>query len=208
MAIGLAIVEMSENITVRYIEANIFPTRLCAAEARGKPAIVSPPRKTYHRDACGSSPTRPTTACSGPTSGRKPARQPHSQDTALVRAVEDTAPELVTRIEEERVRAEIAHQKWLAEKEARDRAEDKKRIEQSKADSAAQLDKVIEHWTRAMSIRRFFDAVETQLADLPEKRCADCKTTPRKRPCPIGRAGSYRGAPYLANPWRNLHTAL
>ncbi len=51
---------------------------------------------------------------------------------ALVRAVEDTAPELVTRIEEERVRAEIAHQKWLAEKEARDRAEDKKRIEQSR----------------------------------------------------------------------------
>ncbi|MGO7251844.1 hypothetical protein ACCS63_36535, partial [Rhizobium brockwellii] len=59
------------------------------------------------------------------------------------------------------------HKKWLADMEARDRAEDKKRIEQSKVDSAAQLDKVIEHWTRAMSIRHFFDAVETQLSDLP-----------------------------------------
>jgi hypothetical protein len=75
----------------------------------------------------------------------------------------------VARIEAARLRAEIAHKKWLAELEARDRAEDKKRIEQSKVDSASQLDKVIEHWTRAMSIRRFFDAVETQLADLLER---------------------------------------
>lgn len=169
VAIGLAIVEMSENITVRYIEGEYIPER----------DYVPPKRGETHYSF---------TTTEDISSGRLRlvAYSPyHSvfwsnqwQETgsatliakipALVRAVEDMAPELVTRIEEERVRAEIAHKKWLAEKEARDRAEDKKRIEQSKVDSAAQLDKVIEHWTRAISIRRFFDAVETQLARLSE----------------------------------------
>jgi hypothetical protein len=42
------------------------------------------------------------------------------------------------------------------------------RIRQSRLDSVAQLDKAIEHWERAMNIQRFFDAVESQLLDLPE----------------------------------------
>ncbi len=169
VAIGLAIVEMSENVAVRYIDGGYIPER-----------DYVPPRRGENRYSFTTTKDMPSGRL------RLIAYSPyHSvfwtnqwQETgsasltakipALVRAVEDMAPQLVTRIEDARLRAEIAHQKWLAEKEARDRAEDKKRIEQSKVNSAAQLDKVIEHWTRAMSIRRFFDAVETQLADLPE----------------------------------------
>lgn len=178
VAIGLAIVEMSENVAVRYIDGGYIPERDYVPPRRGETRYSFTTTKDmpsgrlrliayspYHSvfwtnqwQETGSASLTPTIP-------------------ALVHAVEDMAPQLVTRIEEARLRAEIAHQKWLAEKEARDRAEDKKRIEQSKVDSAAQLDKVIEHWTRAMSIRRFFDAVETQLAGLPE---SDAQTAKRR----------------------------
>lgn len=169
VAIGLAIVEMSENITVRYIDGEYIPERDYVPPKRGETRYSFTTTEDIPSGRLRLVAYSPyhsvfwTNQWQETGSASLLAKIP-----ALVRAVEDMAPELVTRIEEELVRTEIAHQKWLAEKEVRDRAEDKKRIEQSKADSAAQLDKVIEHWTRAMSIRRFFDAVGTQLADLPE----------------------------------------
>ncbi|OWK30410.1 hypothetical protein SPDO_20960 [Sphingomonas dokdonensis] len=169
VAIGLAIVEMSENIAVRYIGGEYIPER-----------DYVPPEAGEIRDSFISIKDIPSGRL------RLIAYSPYhsvfwtnqwpeigstslaSKIPGLIRAVEDMATELVTRIEEARLRAEIAHKKLLADMEARGRAEDKKRIEQSETDSAAQLEKVIEHWNRAMSIRRFFDAVEAQLAGLPE----------------------------------------
>lgn len=169
VAIGLAIVEMSENVAVRYIDGGYIPERDYVPPRRGETRYSFTTTKDMPSGRLRLIAYSPyhsvfwTNQWQETGSASLTAKIP-----ALVRAIEEMAPQLVTRIEEARLRAEIAHQKWLAEKEARDRAEDKKRIEQSKVDSAAQLDKVIEHWTRAMSIRRFFDAVETQLADLPE----------------------------------------
>ena len=169
VAIGLAIVEMSENITVRYIDGGYIPERDYVAPKRGENRYSFTTTKDMPSGRLRLIAYSPyhnvfwTNQWQEAGSASLASKIP-----GLVRAVEDMAPELVTRIEAARLRAEIAHKKWLAEMEARDRAEDKKRIEQSKVDSAAQLDKVIEHWTRAMSIRRFFDAVETQLAGLLE----------------------------------------
>lgn len=169
VAIGLAIVEMSENVAVRYINGGYIPERDYVPPRRGETRYSFTTTKDMPSGRLRLIAYSPyhsvfwTNQWQETGSASLTAKIP-----ALVRAIEDMAPQLVTRIEEARLRAEIAHQKWLADMEARDRSEDKKRIEQSKVDSAAQLDKVIEHWTRAMSIRHFFDAVETQLAGLPQ----------------------------------------
>ncbi len=169
VAIGLAIVEMSENIAMRYIDGEYIPDRDYVPPERGETrdsfiTIKDVPSGRLRLIAY--SPYHSVFWTNQwPVIGSSSLA---SKITGLIRAVEDMALELVTRIEEARLRAEIAHKKLLADMEARDRAEDRKRIEQSKADSAAQFEKVIEHWNREMSIRRFFDAAETQLAGLPE----------------------------------------
>lgn len=176
VAIGLAIVEMSENIAVRYINGGYIPERDYVPPRRGENSYSFTTTKDMPSGRLRLIAYSPYHSVFWANQWQETGSASlTAKIPALVRAVEDMAPQLVTRIEDARLRAEIAHQKWLAEKEARDRAEDKKRIEQSKADSAAQLDKVIEHWTRAMSIRRFFDAVETQLAGLPESDAQTAK---------------------------------
>lgn len=169
VAIGLAIVEMSENIAVRYIDGGYIPERDYVPPRRGETRYSFTTKKDVPSGRLRLIAYSPYHSVFW-TNQWQETRSAGlaSKIPALVRDVEDMAPELVIRIEEARLRAEIAHKKWLADMEARDRSEDKKRIEQSKIDSAAHLNNVIEQWNRAMSIRHFFDAVETQLAGLPE----------------------------------------
>jgi hypothetical protein len=167
VAIGLAVVETSENIAVRYVGGTYIPERDYVAPKRGETRYTFSTTKDVPSGRLrlvAYSPYRSvfwTNQWQETGSASLAVKIP-----ALIQAVEGMASELVTRIEEARVRAEVAHRKWLADVEARERAEDRKRIEQSKLDSAEQLEKVIEHWNRAMGIRRFFDAVEAQLIGL------------------------------------------
>lgn len=167
VAIGLAVVEMSENIAVRYVGGVYIPERDYVPPKRGETRYSFTTTKDVPSGRLRLVAYSPygsvfwTNQWQGTGSASLSSKIP-----ALIRAIEDMAPELVTRIEEARVRAEVAHKKWLADVEARERAEDRKRIEQSKLNSAEQLDKAIGHWTKAMSIRRFFDAVEAQLLGL------------------------------------------
>ena len=169
VAIGLAIVEMSENIAMRYIDGGYIPERDYVPPRRGENRYSFTTTKDIPSGRLRLIAYSPCHSVFWTNQWQETGSASlASKIPGLVRAVEDMARELVTRIEDARLRAEMAHKTWLADMEARDRAEDKKRIEQSKVDSAARLDKVIEHWSRAMGIRRFFDAVEAQLGGLPE----------------------------------------
>jgi hypothetical protein len=91
-----------------------------------------------------------------------------SQIKTIVEAIEAVAPGLVAKLEEIDRQTEIEHQKRLAEQERWRREDDGRRVEQSIADSKAELRQIIERWSDVMSVARFLAGVEQQANDLLE----------------------------------------
>jgi len=169
VAIGLAIVEMSEQVLLRYVHGKYI-----------READYVPPKRYGHDYSW-------TTTRELPSGRfRVVAYSPYSRvDWALdwqetrrsslrsairdiVKAIEDAAPELVARLEEADRRAEIAHQEWLAAQERRRREEDRQQIEKSIQDSKTHLAEVIQQWANVMSVEQFFAGVERRAAELPD----------------------------------------
>lgn len=170
VAIGLSIVEMSENITLRYVNGKYI-----------RESEYIPPRSRYHVDRSWTTtrdfPSRRMRIIAYSPYGRVSwstqwqetrSASLRGQIRAIVEAIEAAAPDLVVKLEEADRQAEIRHQQWLAEEDRRRREEDRRRVEQSIADSKAQLQQVIERWSNVMSIERFLAGVEQQADDLSE----------------------------------------
>ncbi|MFO0996642.1 MAG: hypothetical protein U1F33_08145 [Alphaproteobacteria bacterium] len=171
VAIGLAIVEMSEEVLLRYVrgqyirEADYIPPRPSRHYAdhtwtttrelpSGRFRLVA--YSPYHRVSW-SIDWQETKK----TSLRSPVK-------SIVKAVEDAAVDLVAKLEEADRKAEIARQEWLAAEEKRRREEDRCRVEQSIRDSREHLGQVIQQWSNVMSVERFLAGVEQRAAELPE----------------------------------------
>jgi hypothetical protein len=170
VSIGLSIIEMSENVTLRYLNGKYI-----------RENEYAPPRSRYHVD-------HSWTTTRDLPSGRMRifAYSPYGrvswsaqwqeaksaslrgQIKTIVEAIEAMAPDLVAKLEEADRQAEIRHRQWLAEEDRRQREQDRKRVEQSIADSKTELRQVIERWSDVMSIERFLSGVERQANDLPE----------------------------------------
>ncbi len=89
-----------------------------------------------------------------------------SRIKSIVRTVETEAVALVGKLEEAERQAEIRRQEWLVQQERRRREEDRQRVEKSIEESRAKLGQVIERWSRATSVERFFAGVEERAAGL------------------------------------------
>ncbi|MGQ0589422.1 MAG: hypothetical protein ACT4N8_07815 [Sphingosinicella sp.] len=170
VAIGLSIVEMSENVTLRYTNGGYI-----------RESEYVPPRGRYNVD-------RSWTTTRDLPSGRMRivAYSPYwqvdwssqwqesrsaslrGQIRTTVEAIEAAAPELVAKLDEADRQAKIRHQQWLIEEEHRRREEDRRRIERSIADSKTELRQVIERWSNVMSVERFLVGVEQRADDLSE----------------------------------------
>jgi hypothetical protein len=173
VAIGLAIVEMSEEVVLRYVRGKYI-----------RDADYKPPKASrYYVDHSW------TTTRDLPSGRlRLVAYSPYGrvswsaewQETkaaslttklaAIVKAVESSAGDLVEKLEEAERQAEIRHQKWLADEERRHREEDRRKVGQSVKDSQAQLGQIIQDWTNVMNVERFLAGVEEGLAGLPDGR--------------------------------------
>ena len=170
VAIGLAIVEVSENVTLRY--------------ANGKYVRESeyvPPRGRYHVDHSWTTTRdlpsgRMRIVAFSPYGGVSWSQQwqetnstsLRGQIRSIVETIEAAAPDLVAKLEEAERQAEVRRQQWLEEEERRRREEDRRRVEQSIADSKSELRQVIERWSDVMSIERFLGGVEQRADVLPE----------------------------------------
>ncbi|KAA0675822.1 hypothetical protein [Roseomonas genomospecies 6] len=171
VAIGLAILEMSESVLLRYVhgtyirEADYIPPRPSRHAAdhtwtttrdlpSGRLRLVA--YSPYGRVAW-STDWQETTQASL-----------HPALPAMVTSIEDAAVHLVERLEEADRRAEIAHREWLAAEEKRRRAEDRRRVEQSVRESQEHLTEIIRQWSHVMSVEQFLAGVEARAADLPE----------------------------------------
>lgn len=173
VAIGLSIIEMSEEVTMRYVNGEYIRDS----------DHVAPKQSRYFADRTW------TTTQEQPT-GRirllafSPYRrvgwvseweerregQLASQIKSIVRSLEVAATELVQKIEEAERQAEIAHQKWLIEEDQRRRTEDKRHIAKSFEESRAELEGIIEKWGEIVRIEEFLMSAEERLTQLPEDK--------------------------------------
>ena len=170
VAIGLSIIEMSEHVTLRYVNGKYI-----------RESEYVPPRSRNHvnhswtttRDLPSG---RMRIVAYSPYGGVSWSAQWQEAKSAslrgqiktIVEAIEAMARDLVAKLEEADRQAEIRHRQWLADEERRRREEDRKRVEQSITDSKTELRQVIERWSDVMSIERFLAGVEQRANGLSE----------------------------------------
>ena len=171
VAIGLAIVEMSEEVLLRYVRGKYI-----------READYIPPRPSRHFVEHTWTATRelpsgrlrlvaysPYRRVSWSTEWQETKKTSlRSSIGTIVKSFEDAIPDLAAKQEEADRQAEIARQEWLAAEERRRRDEDRRRVQQSIQDSREHLDKVIQQWSNVMRIERFLASVEQRADDLPE----------------------------------------
>lgn len=170
VAIGLAIVEMSEEVRLRYVggryirDSDYVPpkpylrhldhtwtTTRELPSGRLRLVAYSP----YYRVDWSSDWQETKT-----TSLRSAVK-------SIVKSVADAAVDLVAKLEEADRTAEIARQERLVAEEKRRREEDRRRVEQSFRDSREHLGQVIQQWSNVMNVERFLAGVEQRAAELP-----------------------------------------
>lgn len=86
---------------------------------------------------------------------------------AIVKAIETGAADLVEKLKEAERRAEIARLERLAEEERRRREEDRRKVDQSIKDSRSHLSQIIQAWSDIMNVERFLQEVQDHAEALP-----------------------------------------
>jgi hypothetical protein len=172
VAIGLAVIEMSEDVLMRYVGNGKY--------IRDSEYV---PRKASRRDVDHSWTTTqevptgrlrlvaysPYWRVSSMTSWQETKGTTLTRELgAIVKAIERAAVELVEQLKEADRQAERARLQRLAEEDKRRREEDLRQIQQSAKDSQAHLHQIIRDWADAANIERFFQGVFDRAADLPE----------------------------------------
>ena len=85
----------------------------------------------------------------------------------IVKCIETAAIELVEKLIDADRRAEIARLQRLAEEEQRRQEEDRRRVQQSIKDSHAHLGQIIQAWSDVMNVERFLQGVQDRASNLP-----------------------------------------
>lgn len=171
VAIGLALVEMSEVVLLRYVRGKYIrdadyippkPSRLAAdhtwATTRALPSgrlrlvAYSPDNRVNW-----STDWQETTKVSL-----------RAAIKSIIASIEYAAADLVRKLEDADRKAEIARQEWLAAEERRKKEEDRRQVEQSIRESREHLGQVIQQWSSALSVEMFLEGVENRAAALLE----------------------------------------
>jgi hypothetical protein len=173
VAFGLAIIEMSESVQLRYVNGKYI------RESDYKPAKAaarySDHSWTTTRDIpCG----RLRLLVYAPYRGvswstlfqETEATELTKQIPEIVKSIESSTEVLVERVKEAEQEAEIRRQEWEAQRERWRQEEDRRRVAESIEESRDQLDQVIQEWARAVSLEQFFKRVESHAEGLPEDR--------------------------------------
>lgn len=171
IAIGLSVIEMSEEILLRYVrgkyirDADYAPTKSSRHDAdhtwttsrnipSGRLRLVA--YSPYGRVHWSNDWNETKTASLS------------SLVKTIVKHLEEAVTELVAKLDEAERKAEIDRQEWRAAEERRRREEDTRRTEQSIKESKEQLAQIIQKWGHVMDIERFLTGVEQRAAELPE----------------------------------------
>ncbi len=171
LAFGLAIVEMTESVAMRYVKGKYIR----------ESDYVSPKASSRHVDHTWTTSRdlpsgrlrllvySPYSGVSWSTSFQESkARSLTSDIPQIVKAVENATATVAEQLREAERQAELWRQERLAEEERRRQEEDRRRAAQSIKDSRDQLEQVIQSWAKVVSLEQFFQGVEDRALSLPE----------------------------------------
>jgi hypothetical protein len=170
VAIGLALVEMSESVLMRYVRGKYI-----------RDSDYIPPKPSRHFVDHTWTTTQdvpsgrfrlvayaPYYHVSWSTHWQETARASLTQQLqAIVKAMKGIAGDLAERVAEADRQSELARRAMLAEEERRRRAEDQRRIHASNKESHEHLDQIIQAWAQVMNLERFFQGVQEHATSLP-----------------------------------------
>ena len=170
VAIGLALIEMSESVLMRYVKGKYI-----------RDADYVPPKASRYHDDHTWTTTRELpsgrfrlVAYSPYWQASWSANWQETKNSALsreipkiVKTIEDGASELVKLLEEAARQAEIDRIKRMEEAERRRQEEDKRRIQQSIKESKSHLGEIIQSWGGVITVEHFLENVEGRAKLLP-----------------------------------------
>jgi hypothetical protein len=171
VAFGLAVIEMSESIVLRYVNGKYI------RESDYKPAKAPSRHSDYSWTTTKDIPCgRLRLVVYAPYGGvdwslafqETEARTLTKDIPEIVKSIESSTEVVVEKVEEAQREAEIRRREWEAEQEKRRQEEDRRRIAQSMKESRDELDEVMQEWARVTSVEQFFKRVENHARDLPE----------------------------------------
>jgi len=172
VAFGLAIIEMSESLVLRYVNGKYI------RESDYKPAETASRHGDYSWTTTKDIPCgRLRLVVYAPYSGvswslvfqETEARALTKDIQEIVKSIESSTEALVERVKDAEREAEIRRQEWEAQQKRWRQEEDRRRVAESIQESRDQLDQVIQEWARIVSLEQFFERVENRARDLPEE---------------------------------------
>jgi len=170
VAFGLAVIEMTESVEMRYVNGKYIR----------ESEYVPPKNKRYHDHTWTSTRDLPSgrlrlivyapyRSVSWSTSFQEKKARSLKQDIPqIVKSIETEVASIIEKLQEADRQAEIRRLERLAEEERRRQEEDRRRESQSIKDSHDQLEQVIQAWSNVVSVEQFFQGVEDRAQTLPE----------------------------------------
>lgn len=170
VAIGLAVVEMSEEVLMRHVNGKYI-----------RDAEYVPPKASrYHVDhtwtttkemPCGRLRLiaySPYGSVSWSTNWQETKTTSLTREIpAIVKAIKIAANDLIEKLKEAERQAGIRRLEWEAAAERHRQEEDHRRVQQSIQDSQDQLRQIIQAWGNVMNVERFLQGVQERASDLP-----------------------------------------
>ncbi|MEY6432964.1 hypothetical protein ABC977_11155 [Thioalkalicoccus limnaeus] len=189
VAISLTVIEMSETAEARYVNGEYVQLTDYVSKRRGRYAQDS--GWTSTRDF----PTgrlclqaySPYPRADWTQQWREtPSRDLSGRIPAIVRELEKATVEIARLVEERERHAEIARQRWEAQREQWRREEEARRAAKAQKDSKEELLQVIDTWAEAKRLGAFFADAERRAQDLPDEQRERTKERLRRARALIG----------------------
>lgn len=169
VAIGLVVVEMSEEVEVRYVDGKYIREKDYVPSKRRSYTFDHSwttnkdfPTGRLRLQAYSPYPRADWSKCWEETKSRDLG----SRTKAIVKELEAAAVDIARMVEEGERKAELERQRRAAEQEQWRREEAKRRAAQARKDSTADLLQIISGWAEANRIEQFFRDAERRAADL------------------------------------------
>jgi hypothetical protein len=173
VAFGLAVIEMSESVVLRYVNGKYI-----------RKSDYKPPKTSARYVDHGWTTTKdipggrlrlvvyaPYPGVSWSISFQESRDRMLTTDIPkIVKSIKNSTEVLVAKVKEQERQAELRRQQWAAQQEQWRQEEDRRRVAESIKESREQLAKAIADWARVVSLEQFFSGVESRAQDLPEEQ--------------------------------------
>jgi hypothetical protein len=173
VAFGLAVIEMSEAVVLRYVNGKYIREADCKPP-KTSARYVDHSWTTTKDISCGRLRLvvyAPYPGVSWSMSFQESKDRTLTADISkMVKSIENSTEVVVEKVKEEERQAELRRQEWEAQQERWRQEEDRRRVAESIKESREQLATVIEDWARVVSLEQFFSGVQNRAQDLPEEQ--------------------------------------